>query len=222
MVVYCRIGERSSHTWFVLQHLLGFGHVRNYDGSWTEWGNSVRVPITRGDEPVTSQPVSGAALHPRLQEIVDDFRDVPDKDRLQLLLEFSQDLPPLPERYAEHRDRMEPVPECQTPLFLAVEVEPDETVHLYFDAPPRRRPPAASPPSCTPGSMASDADEVLATPPEFSSQLGLARPGEPAAAARHGRDAVPDQAPGAGAAGRTQAPGSRAVSCWALTCAQSR
>jgi len=51
VVVYCRIGERSSHTWFVLQHLLGFGQVRNYDGSWTEWGNSVRVPITRGTSP---------------------------------------------------------------------------------------------------------------------------------------------------------------------------
>ena len=48
VVVYCRIGERSSHTWFVLQHLLGYPYVRNYDGSWTEWGNSVRVPITRG------------------------------------------------------------------------------------------------------------------------------------------------------------------------------
>src|SRR6201986_1654427 len=51
VVVYCRIGERSSHTWFVLQHLLGYPHVRNYDGSWTEWGNSVRVPITRGENP---------------------------------------------------------------------------------------------------------------------------------------------------------------------------
>ena len=51
IVVYCRIGERSSHTWFVLQHLLGFPHVRNYDGSWTEWGNSVRVPIKRGETP---------------------------------------------------------------------------------------------------------------------------------------------------------------------------
>jgi thiosulfate/3-mercaptopyruvate sulfurtransferase len=51
VVVYCRIGERSSHTWFVLQHLLGFPNVRNYDGSWTEWGNSVRVPITRGENP---------------------------------------------------------------------------------------------------------------------------------------------------------------------------
>ena len=51
VIAYCRIGERSSHTWFVLGHLLGFGTVRNYDGSWTEWGNTVRVPIVRGEEP---------------------------------------------------------------------------------------------------------------------------------------------------------------------------
>ena len=47
VVAYCRIGERSSHTWFVLSQLLGFENVRNYDGSWTEWGNSVGVPIER-------------------------------------------------------------------------------------------------------------------------------------------------------------------------------
>ncbi|SFN88104.1 sulfurtransferase [Mycetocola miduiensis] len=51
VVAYCRIGERSSHTWFVLQYLLGFDKVRNYDGSWTEWGSAVRVPIVMGDEP---------------------------------------------------------------------------------------------------------------------------------------------------------------------------
>ncbi|WP_019482839.1 sulfurtransferase [Arthrobacter sp. TB 23] len=50
VVAYCRIGERSSHTWFVLFHLLGFTKVRNYDGSWTEWGNAVRVPIVKGEE----------------------------------------------------------------------------------------------------------------------------------------------------------------------------
>jgi len=47
VIAYCRIGERSSHTWFVLTHLLGFEKVRNYDGSWTEYGNAVRVPIER-------------------------------------------------------------------------------------------------------------------------------------------------------------------------------
>ncbi|MGH7703292.1 MAG: sulfurtransferase [Gemmatimonadales bacterium] len=47
VVAYCRIGERSSHSWFALTYLLGFEKVRNYDGSWTEWGNSVQVPIER-------------------------------------------------------------------------------------------------------------------------------------------------------------------------------
>ena len=51
VIAYCRIGERSSHTWFVLKYLLGFESVRNYDGSWTEWGSSVRVPIAMGTEP---------------------------------------------------------------------------------------------------------------------------------------------------------------------------
>jgi thiosulfate/3-mercaptopyruvate sulfurtransferase len=47
IIAYCRIGERSSHTWFVLHYLLGYDKVRNYDGSWTEWGNKVRAPIER-------------------------------------------------------------------------------------------------------------------------------------------------------------------------------
>jgi thiosulfate/3-mercaptopyruvate sulfurtransferase len=51
IIAYCRIGERSSHTWFVLTHLLGYPHVRNYDGSWTEWGNLVRAPVVKGPNP---------------------------------------------------------------------------------------------------------------------------------------------------------------------------
>jgi thiosulfate/3-mercaptopyruvate sulfurtransferase len=47
IIAYCRIGERSSHTWFVLKYLLGFPNVRNYDGSWTEWGNMVRNPVEK-------------------------------------------------------------------------------------------------------------------------------------------------------------------------------
>jgi len=48
IIAYCRIGERSSHSWFVLKYLLGFPNVRNYDGSWTEWGNMVRTPVATG------------------------------------------------------------------------------------------------------------------------------------------------------------------------------
>ena len=51
-IAYCRIGERSSHTWFVLKELLGHQSVRNYDGSWTEYGSLVGVPVAIGDEPV--------------------------------------------------------------------------------------------------------------------------------------------------------------------------
>ena len=47
VIAYCRIGERSSHTWFVLKYLLGYKNVRNYDGSWTEWGNLVGAPIEK-------------------------------------------------------------------------------------------------------------------------------------------------------------------------------
>ena len=50
-VVYCRIGDRSAHSWFVLTYLLGFKNVRNYDGSWVEWGNMVRMPIVQGEQP---------------------------------------------------------------------------------------------------------------------------------------------------------------------------
>jgi cysteine desulfuration protein SufE len=80
--------------------------------------------------------VTTGALNPRLQEIAGDFGAVPGNQRLQLLLEFSEELPPLPARYAGHRDLLERVPECQTPLSLAVEVDDSGTVHLFFDAPP--------------------------------------------------------------------------------------
>jgi cysteine desulfuration protein SufE len=117
--------------------------------------------------------VTAATFHPQLQEIVDDFRSVPDKDRLQLLLEFSRELPALPERYAAHRDLLEPVPECQTPLFLAVEVEPDSAVHLFFEAPAEAPTTRGFAAILHAGLDGLDAEEVLAVPAEFSSQLGL-------------------------------------------------
>ncbi|MBV7302816.1 MULTISPECIES: sulfurtransferase [Corynebacterium] len=52
-IVYCRLGDRSAHSWFVLKYLLGFSNVRNYDGSWIEWGNMIGMPIVHGEEPGT-------------------------------------------------------------------------------------------------------------------------------------------------------------------------
>jgi len=56
IIAYCRIGERSSLTWFVLKYLLGYPQVKNYDGSWTEWGNLVDAPIEKGTPQPTGQP----------------------------------------------------------------------------------------------------------------------------------------------------------------------
>jgi cysteine desulfuration protein SufE len=117
--------------------------------------------------------VTAGTLNPRLQEIADDFNAMPGKERLQLLLEFSEELPPLPGRYAADHDLLEPVPECQSPLFLAVEVDPDATVHLFFDAPPEAPTTRGFAGILHAGLDGLPADEVLATPGEFTSQLGL-------------------------------------------------
>jgi cysteine desulfuration protein SufE len=113
------------------------------------------------------------ALPPRLAEIVDDFASLPPRDRLEMLLEFSQSLPPLPERYAAHPERLEPVPECQSPLFVATEVDDDRRVHVYVDAP------AESPTTRGFAGIFRDAldgltaDEVLAVPDDVTSRLSL-------------------------------------------------
>jgi cysteine desulfuration protein SufE len=116
---------------------------------------------------------AAATLNPRLQEIVDDFAAVGDKDRLQLLLEFSEELPGLPDRYAEDPALLEPVPECQSPLFLAVEVGEDDTVHLFFEAPREAPTTRGFAGILHAGLDGMPADEVLAIPVEFTSQLGL-------------------------------------------------
>ncbi len=113
------------------------------------------------------------ALHPRLQEIAETFHSVPAKERLQLLLEFGGELPPLPARYAADRGLLERVPECQSPLFLAAEVDPGGTVHLFFDAPPEAPTTRGFAGILHAGLDGLPAAEVLATPGEFTSQLGL-------------------------------------------------
>jgi cysteine desulfuration protein SufE len=117
--------------------------------------------------------MTAATLNPRLQEIVDDFAAVGDKDRLQLLLEFSEELPGLPGRYAEHHSLLEQVPECQSPLFLAVEVGEDDTVHLFFEAPREAPTTRGFAGILHAGLDGMPADDVLATPAEFTGQLGL-------------------------------------------------
>src|SRR5699024_12483050 len=79
-----------------------------------------------------------SAMPEGFQEIAEDFHALGDKDRLQLLLEFANSLPELPERYAEHPELLEPVPECQYPIFLITAVDgagSADTDHLIFSAP---------------------------------------------------------------------------------------
>ena len=169
-VVYCRIGERSSHTWFVLTHLLGLPGVRNYDGSWTEWGNAVRVPVAVG----RTEPGDGAmsSMPAALAEVVSDFQDVQGQDKLPLLLEFADELPALPADLEEAA--MEPVPECQSPLFLHVDAADRDNVRLYFSAPAEAPTTRGFAAILAAGLDKQSADDILAVPDDFYSDLGLA------------------------------------------------
>jgi cysteine desulfuration protein SufE len=110
-----------------------------------------------------------------LAELVEDFADVGPKQRLELLLELSRELPELPERYADAADTMEQVHECQSPLFLAVEVEDaaDHTVHLYFSAPPEAPTTRGFASIMSTGLDGQPAADVLAVPDDFYVALGL-------------------------------------------------
>ena len=118
-----------------------------------------------------------ATLPPQLAELVEDFADVGPKERLQLLLELSQELPALPERYADAADSMEQVPECQSPLFLAVEVDGDQErrVHLFFSAPPEAPTTRGFASIMHTGLDGEPAADVLAVPDDFYTALGLAQ-----------------------------------------------
>jgi cysteine desulfuration protein SufE len=116
---------------------------------------------------------TSGTLNPRLLQIAEDFTTLPASDRLQLLLEFAGDLPPLPARYAEHPDLLEAVPECQSPLFLAVETDDSGIVHLFFEAPQEAPTTRGFASILHAGLDGLDAAEILQTPGEFSAQLGL-------------------------------------------------
>jgi cysteine desulfuration protein SufE len=122
----------------------------------------------------SANSVDRAELPPRLAELVEEFSEVGVKDRLQLLLELSEELPALPDRYAGHREDMEQVHECQTPLFLAVEVDSGRVVHLFFDAPPEAPTTRGFASIMHTGLDGESADTVLTVPNDFYLNLGLA------------------------------------------------
>jgi cysteine desulfuration protein SufE len=111
---------------------------------------------------------------PKLRRIVDLFAGAPKDLRLQALLEYSRKVPPLPEHLAGHREQMEQVVECQTPFFLATEVDDDRHVHLFFDVPAEAPTTRGFAGILREGFEGASAEEVLATPDDFYDDLGLA------------------------------------------------
>ncbi|WP_149360712.1 SufE family protein [Lolliginicoccus suaedae] len=115
--------------------------------------------------------MTSAAVPESLQEIIDDFQAMEGEERVQLLLEFSRELPPLPPELEEAA--MEPVPECQSPLFLSVDATDRSAVVLHFSA-PREAPTTRGFASILhQGLDGLSADEILGVPDDFYLQLGL-------------------------------------------------
>lgn len=112
---------------------------------------------------------------PVLQEIIDDFQDMHEPDRLELLLEFSDNLPEPPERYAGHEEEMEQVVECQTPLFLALEYtdEQDPEVTIIVSAPPEAPTTRGFAGVLLEGLSGHNASTILSVPDDIPNQLGL-------------------------------------------------
>lgn len=108
-----------------------------------------------------------------LQEIKDEFLTLELRDRLQLLLEFSNELPELPERYRDHPDLFERVVECQSPVFIFVEVDDDDVVHLYATAPKESPTTRGFASILAQGLAGLTVDEVLAVPDDYPQELGL-------------------------------------------------
>jgi cysteine desulfuration protein SufE len=108
-------------------------------------------------------------------EIVDDFHALEQRQRLELLLEFSRELPALPEKYADNHDAMEPVIECQSPVFVLVEVGagPDDEVKIYFDAPKEALTTRGFASILATGLEGLTAQQVLDVPDDIPGRLGL-------------------------------------------------
>ncbi len=113
------------------------------------------------------------ALPPRLAEIREEFLALGTRDRLQLLLEFSQELPELPEEYRDHPDLLERVEECQSPVFIFVDVEDDGVVHLHATAPPEAPTTRGFASILVQGLAGLTAEQVLDVPDDYPNTIGL-------------------------------------------------
>jgi len=114
------------------------------------------------------------SLPPKLAEIVEDFAGVEGQDKLTMLLELSDELPDLPEPLASQPDLLEPVPECQTPLFLSVDASDPAHVRLYFKAPPESPTTRGFASILSQGLDGESRETVLGVPEDFYVDLGLA------------------------------------------------
>lgn len=128
---------------------------------------------------MSTDPATGdsGTVPAALAEIAEDFQALPARDRLQLLLEFSDSLPELPERYADHPELLEPVPECQSPIFLITEVEgtgADAAVSLFFSAPPEAPTTRGFAGILAEGLDGLTAAEIVGVPADVTGQMGLA------------------------------------------------
>jgi len=108
-----------------------------------------------------------------LEEIKTDFRALEIRDRLQLLLEFSNELPELPEQYAAHPDLLERVEECQSPVFIFVDIDDQNVVHLYATAPKEAPTTRGFASILVQGLAGLTVEQVLAVPDDYPSDLGL-------------------------------------------------
>jgi cysteine desulfuration protein SufE len=113
-------------------------------------------------------------MPPKLAEIVDEFASAPREVVLEMLLEFSDAVPPLPTSLAGH-EGMEQVPECQTQFFLKAEVQPDDTVISYFDCPPEAPTTRAFAGILSEGLAGASTQEILAVPDDLYARMGLSQ-----------------------------------------------
>jgi cysteine desulfuration protein SufE len=110
---------------------------------------------------------------PRLQQIVEQFAAAPRELRVQALLEYANRVPPLPEEYAEHRERLEQVHECQTPFFLASETDSEGRVRIWFDCPPEAPTVRGFAGILHAGLDGETAEAILEVPADFYRSMGL-------------------------------------------------